>query len=1049
MSTLLLGYKQTAGARLLSWLLAAVVWLWIDGGFTIATAQTFPSPAFPPVERVYTLYEGESLSVMVTATDPDGRNQPLFPTSTLPRNASFDPMRGMFYFQPDFTQAGIFSVTFVTTDADAPSSWDSRVTLQFTVLDVSPPAVTIDSPPDGFLTRVASQRVTGTVTTQLPPTAMLVHNGVSQALTVLNGVFDTTVTLVEGVNTLRVAASNSAGTTITPEVQVLLDTLPPQLTVTTPVAPALVTVGEVQVAGTVDDPQATITVNGQRAQVNGGDWVVAPVPLQLGDNTLTIVAMDQAGNSTTLSLRLTRLADVLQAVRVTPPAIRFSIVGAQQPLTVTGILANGETVDLTTASATSYATSDVAVTTVSAAGVVTAAASGSATVTVSVDVFQVGVEVMVTPGLPQQPNFVIIMTDDQRWDTLWAMPIVQEKLVAQGVTFTNAFVTTPLCCPTRASLLAGGFYAQNTGVLTNALPNGGARKFHDTETLATLMQQAGYKTALIGKYLNAYGQLIPYVPPGWTQFVVPYSVRQWLGGYSAVIGSSGNTPTQGQILSSIPQYLTDFLAEQALAFLEQHGNSPFLLYFSPIAPHFPATPAPQDAELFDHFFYRGRAYGEVDLSDKPAFVSKGARQYSPLVHSIEEEDIFHRNYLRSLQAVDRAIGSMVAKLAAQGTLSRTVFIFTSDNGFLWGEHGMFRKGLPYEEAIRVPLVMVMPGIAPRSEEHMVAMNLDVGATLLAIAGIPTPTDGLSLLPLLQNPQRPWRDTLLLEGFNTGTARKVWAGLRVQGGGEEWKYVEYQTGEQELYDLVNDPYEEDSKHNDPDYQIIKDTLASRLAPLKGLAITTEVLPPGVVDQPYTFALTAWGGQPPYTWDIVAGQLPAGLTLDSTSGLMTGTPAQSGRWDIAIRVRSTAMAQAIGEPQAYTLSLQLKIAGPLTGSVAGLTSRNVVCKNLQTLQQVRMVLSGVTAWDCQELGLQSNEGESVQWILIGIRDVGEAMPVAGTVAGIYAARARCLNMTTGQSVAIPLPNNTTSWDCEASGLLINSGDKVRISVVGRAY
>ena len=101
-------------------------------------------------------------------------------------------------------------------------------------------------------------------------------------------------------------------------------------------------------------------------------------------------------------------------------------------------------------------------------------------------------------------NFVVVLTDDQRWDTLWAMPMVQDKLIDHGITFANAYASNPVCCPTRASLLAGGFYSQNTGVLHNKLPNGGAQKFYDSESLATLLQKAGYKTALIGKYLNEY-----------------------------------------------------------------------------------------------------------------------------------------------------------------------------------------------------------------------------------------------------------------------------------------------------------------------------------------------------------------------------------------------------------------------------------------------------------------------------------------------------------------------------------------------------------------
>ena len=124
---------------------------------------------------------------------------------------------------------------------------------------------------------------------------------------------------------------------------------------------------------------------------------------------------------------------------------------------------------------------------------------------------------MTLPGDNQRFNFVIFLTDDQRWDTLWAMPILQEKLAARGVTFTNAYTSNPVCCPSRASLLAGGFYSHNTGVLTNTMPNGGAYRFRDDRTLPRLLQKSGYKTMLVGKYLNDYELMAPYVPPGWRE----------------------------------------------------------------------------------------------------------------------------------------------------------------------------------------------------------------------------------------------------------------------------------------------------------------------------------------------------------------------------------------------------------------------------------------------------------------------------------------------------------------------------------------------------
>ena len=117
-----------------------------------------------------------------------------------------------------------------------------------------------------------------------------------------------------------------------------------------------------------------------------------------------------------------------------------------------------------------------------------------------------------------RPNILVVLTDDQRWDSLWAMPFVQRKLADRGVKFTNVYATTPSCSPFRASFLSGGFLARETGVLTNRPPNGGVAAFFDERTLATILQEAGYRTGIVGKYMNRYSSIAPRVPPGWDQF---------------------------------------------------------------------------------------------------------------------------------------------------------------------------------------------------------------------------------------------------------------------------------------------------------------------------------------------------------------------------------------------------------------------------------------------------------------------------------------------------------------------------------------------------
>ena len=320
-------------------------------------------------------------------------------------------------------------------------------------------------------------------------------------------------------------------------------------------------------------------------------------------------------------------------------------------------------------------------------------------------------------GSPKTYNFVVILTDDQRWDTLWSMPIVQDKLIGRGITFNNAYTSSPVCSPTRASLLAGGFYAQNTGVLHNHMPNGGAVKFLDSDSLATLLQKAGYKTALIGKYLNDYHVMAPYVPRGWTKFLGIASGIEYYD-YLMTRGSSTEESAAGEIIGPIHEYVTDYERDAAIEFLEETVDQPFFLLFSTNAPHDPATPAPGDQDLFLDYLYRDRAYGEEDLLDKPWFVNWYADRFFTSERIIHF-DAFMKDQLRALQAVDRAVGAIVDKIERQGKLNDTVLLFTSDNGFMWGEHRRWDKMLPYEESLRVPFVMVLPGATRGTDKHLV------------------------------------------------------------------------------------------------------------------------------------------------------------------------------------------------------------------------------------------------------------------------------------------------------------------------------------------
>jgi Sulfatase/Glucodextranase, domain B/Bacterial Ig-like domain (group 2) len=473
----------------------------------------------PPVLTIsgdQTVYTDEILQLSVTADDPDG-HQVTLPSSPLPANANFDPSSGIFRFQPDNTQVGTTSVTFTAVDHGAPPLSTSKT--EISVLQLTAPSVTLLHPTEGLFTSHARQRVIGTVSDLRLKAVTLHHNGTERTIKAVNGAFATALTLVEGLNTLSVSARNAAGTGTSAEIHVTLDTLPPQVVITTPHAYEVLFEAQVRVAGTIDDTTAEVRVHGQTARVQDGFWEVPAVPLSVGENLLTVTATDLAGHVSQTSLPVIRATGDLQAIVVAPNPVRLAAVRASQQLTVTGMLSDGGTQDLTAATTgTTYASSNSAVATVSPDGLVTAVAQGEATITARHSVFSATVQVLVESNLSLL-NFIVILTDDQRWDTLWAMPIVQEKLMARGVTFTNAFVTTPLCCPFRTSFLSGGFYAHNTGVLTNALPNGGVSRFHDEETIATILQGAGYKTALMGKYMNGYLKIAPYIPPGWTKFI--------------------------------------------------------------------------------------------------------------------------------------------------------------------------------------------------------------------------------------------------------------------------------------------------------------------------------------------------------------------------------------------------------------------------------------------------------------------------------------------------------------------------------------------------
>jgi N-acetylglucosamine-6-sulfatase len=407
---------------------------------------------------------------------------------------------------------------------------------------------------------------------------------------------------------------------------------------------------------------------------------------------------------------------------------------------------------------------------------------------------------------PAVPNIVLILTDDQRWDSMWAMPKTRHLLADHGVQFTNGFVVNSLCCPSRASILTGQ-YSHGTRVYTNRPPLGGFDAFDPTTTIATVLQARGYRTALIGKYLNGYTH--KKVPPGWDTWDAFNNPSRGVSYFDYSMSQNGKEVNYG---AAPADYSTDVLAGLATSFIAQ-SHQPFFLYFAPSAPHMPAVTAPRYAHVFPNLEpFRPPAFDEADTSDKPPWL----RAVPPFdAARIAKEDAILALQDRSLPPVDDAVQSIVDALKATGKLHDTLILFMSDNGYMNGEHRLGGKQVPYEESIRVPMILRYDPLTSRArKDPRMALNIDLAPTFADIAGAQMPdADGSSLLDLIRDPKMPGRRWFLIEhveqaGFagvstdDEGPPVPSYCAVRSQ----RWKYVYYADRSQELYDLVHDPFE---------------------------------------------------------------------------------------------------------------------------------------------------------------------------------------------------------------------------------------------------
>ena len=413
---------------------------------------------------------------------------------------------------------------------------------------------------------------------------------------------------------------------------------------------------------------------------------------------------------------------------------------------------------------------------------------------------------------PERPSFVVIQTDDQTIDQLYAsfgqpklqaMPNTLNMIAKRGMTFNRYYVPYPLCCPSRVSLMTGR-YAHNNGVKGNVQPNGGYFGFSFrgayTHNLATWLQGAGYRTIHVGKFLNGYGDE-PYdngtsVPPGWNAWhtVLKADTNHYYYGYTlnnngAIEGPFGDSgtwePREYRVrddigcpyapLNGLPCYYeTDTLTNYAIGELhETPPEQPFYLQVDYTAPHgdfrHPAGPEPAPRH-YDWFkgaplpHDRSEGFAEGNVADKPSFIRNAPYLSLSDIHTYR---VYYDKALESLRAIDDGVKGLLDTLGTQHRLRNTYVIFVSDNGFFYGEHRLIGgKFLAYEPATHLPFLIRGPHIRAGTQSNELAANIDIAPTILELAGVEPDKsmDGRSLTPFLHDPELTTLRPLLFESF---------------------------------------------------------------------------------------------------------------------------------------------------------------------------------------------------------------------------------------------------------------------------------------------
>lgn len=438
----------------------------------------------------------------------------------------------------------------------------------------------------------------------------------------------------------------------------------------------------------------------------------------------------------------------------------------------------------------------------------------------------------------ERPNIVVVLVDDLRWDELGCSghPFVRtpniDRIASQGARFRNAFCTTPLCSPVRACLLTG-LHTHHHGVLDNT---DHSEQSHRLRTFPLALQQSGYSTAYVGKWHMGNDDT---ARPGFDHWV---SMKGQGTSFDPKLNINGERRT-------FTGHTTDVLNAQAIEFVKQPRQRPFCLYIAHKALHPELTqrddgsitdpkaaqflPAKRHRDLYSDDAIP-RRLNVTDLPDDKPALDRPIDGLPPLNRSTGTSDATVRDRLRMLAAVDDGVGMLLAELERSKELDQTVFVFTSDHGYWYGEHGLsVERRLAYEEGIRIPLLIRYPAmIKPDSVIDEFALSIDLAPTLLQMANTSKtfPMDGRSLVPLLTGEKSPsWHTSFLIQ-YNTDTVfprvnKMGYRAIRTK----RWKYIRYHDLKQmdELYDMVHDPYEMQNVIGRPESAEVLPELQSQL------------------------------------------------------------------------------------------------------------------------------------------------------------------------------------------------------------------------------